>query len=254
MSVERLPSGSYRAKVMINRKLYTKVFNTKEEAALYEEQLKILKKTRIGKNSSTADFAQLSQAIENLYSITHNSDIGAKYKPIFRSQFKSLRIEDDIEKELNKIDGMTGRYFELYCTSLFQLTGYLNGGTVEVTPENKDFGADVIINCINGYKVTVQCKRFNSYIGIKAVQQVVASRMKYQANAGAVITNNFFTPSAIELADDNNIWLLDRYALIKLIELKNKYLEKIRLGNQWGDLMGALMQIQDKEINNNDQE
>lgn len=79
-----------------------------------------------------------------------------------------------------------------------------------------DQGADLIISKL-GEKVILQAKRHKAKIGNKAVQEVVASIKHYNADKGMVVTNNYFTNSAFELAKSNNIELIDRDKLEKLI-------------------------------------
>jgi restriction system protein len=43
-----------------------------------------------------------------------------------------------------------------------------------------------------------------------AIQEVVAAKAFYKANTAIVITNNFFTQSAINLAKVNHVILIDR--------------------------------------------
>ncbi len=61
----------------------------------------------------------------------------------------------------------------------------------------------------NDIKYVIQAKFYSSPVGNKAVQEVVASIGMYKADKGIVITNNTFTPAAIELAKANNIELVD---------------------------------------------
>lgn len=69
-------------------------------------------------------------------------------------------------------------------------------------------GADVIAYKDN-IKYVIQAKFYNNPVGNKAVQEVVASIGMYKANKGIVVTNSTFTTSAIELAQANNIELVD---------------------------------------------
>ena len=58
------------------------------------------------------------------------------------------------------------------------------------------------------------------YFTWQAVQEVIASKSINQSHVEVVLTNNFFTKSAKELALKNNLLLWDRN---KLIELLLKY-------------------------------
>lgn len=69
-------------------------------------------------------------------------------------------------------------------------------------------GADVIAYKDN-VKYVIQVKFYNNPVGNKAVQEVVASIGMYKADKGIVVTNSTFTSSAVELANANNIELVD---------------------------------------------
>jgi len=97
-----------------------------------------------------------------------------------------------------------------------------NFENAEVTTASHDYGVDVIAYKDN-IKYAIQCKKYSSKVGIKAVQEVIGSRSMHKCHVGVVLTNNYFTKSAIELAEKNNIFLWDRN---KLDELLKKYQEK----------------------------
>ena len=61
-------------------------------------------------------------------------------------------------------------------------------------------------------------KRSASTIGNKAVQEVFAAMAFYKAGSGAVVTNNYFTRAAMELAEANGIDMIDRQGLEELIK------------------------------------
>jgi len=126
---------------------------------------------------------------------------------------------DKFEKSLmtgfsiTDIDTMEGHEFERFLKTLFEEMSY----SVEQTKLTGDQGADLVINKL-GEKTVVQAKRSNSKIGNNAIQEVVASISHYKVDKGMVVTNNFFTPSAIELAKSNKITLLDRKELDRYIK------------------------------------
>lgn len=55
-------------------------------------------------------------------------------------------------------------------------------------------------------------------IGNKAVQETFAGKAFYECHIGVVLTNQYFTKSAKELAQKNGIILWDRKKLIELIK------------------------------------
>ncbi len=119
----------------------------------------------------------------------------------------------DINATLTKIDVMAGEDFENFLKSVFENLGY----SVKGTKRTGDQGADLILSK-NGTKIAVQVKRYSSKVSNKAVQEVVASKALYKCTEGLVVTNNYFTNSAIELAKANSIGLIDRDELTKIIK------------------------------------
>lgn len=69
-------------------------------------------------------------------------------------------------------------------------------------------GADIIATK-NNKKYVIQAKFYNSPVGNYAVQEVLGAIGMYKADKGIVITNNTFTKSARELAEANDIELVD---------------------------------------------
>lgn len=120
---------------------------------------------------------------------------------------------DTLEKQLtsfkcfdiNQIDSLDGISFESFLADIFRRRGY----TVTLTSQTRDYGADLIIEKF-GEKKCVQAKRQSSPVGIDAVQEVIASKAHYTASGCIVITNNYYTNSAINLAKTNNVELIDR--------------------------------------------
>lgn len=126
--------------------------------------------------------------------------------------FESQLIEEK-EYSAESIDVMNGFEFESFLKLLFEKMGY----KVTHTKLSGDQGADLVIDKC-GESTVVQAKRYNSKVSNDAVQEVVASIKHYKAKRGMAITNSEFTNSAIELARSNNIILIDRKELKKLID------------------------------------
>lgn len=101
-----------------------------------------------------------------------------------------------------------GRDYEIYCANRLSKAGYKK---VTLTQQSRDFGADIVAYDKHGTKVCFQCKYYSSYVGIAAVQEVLASLPYYKASRGVVITNSRFTNAAISLAKEANIKLIENY-------------------------------------------
>jgi restriction system protein len=104
------------------------------------------------------------------------------------------------------MDEMEGHDFEYYCADILRANGFLD---VEVTKGSGDFGADILAEK-DGITYAVQCKCYDKPIGVKAVQEVYAGRDFYDRMVGVVMTNQYFTQPAVELAQKLNILLWDR--------------------------------------------
>jgi len=103
---------------------------------------------------------------------------------------------------------MDGIEFEHFVADLFNKMGY----TATVTKASGDQGIDVIAEK-EDRKLGIQAKCYSSAVTNKAIQEVVAGLSHYKLDKGIVVTNNYFTDSARELAMSNNIILWDRTML-----------------------------------------
>jgi restriction system protein len=104
------------------------------------------------------------------------------------------------------MDEMEGHDFEYYCADLLKNNGFLE---VEVTKGSGDFGADILAER-DGITYAFQCKCYDKPIGVKAIQEIYAGRDYYDRMVGGVMTNQYFTQPAVELATKLNILLWDR--------------------------------------------
>jgi restriction system protein len=114
---------------------------------------------------------------------------------------------------ITDVDKMDGFEFERFLGNLLKSKGY----KVRVTQETGDFGADLVIEDCNGLRGVIQAKRYTGAVGIKAVQEIVGSKSYYKATEAFCITNSTYTKAAITLAKSNNVALLTRKELLKLM-------------------------------------
>uniref|UniRef100_C6E1F4 Restriction endonuclease n=1 Tax=Geobacter sp. (strain M21) TaxID=443144 RepID=C6E1F4_GEOSM len=116
---------------------------------------------------------------------------------------------------IHDVDLMDGNEFEIVVGMIFEKTGY----KVVYTKASGDQGVDVIAEK-HGRKFGIQAKCYSKAVPNSAVQEVVAGAKYYSCDRGIVVTNNYFTKSAKELADSNEVILWDREFLAqKLTEL-----------------------------------
>lgn len=105
-----------------------------------------------------------------------------------------------------EMDEMEGHDFEFYCAELLRESGFQN---VEVTRGSGDFGADILCER-DGVTYAVQCKCYESVVGVHAVQEAYAGKAFYDCMVGAVMTNRYFSGPAVTCARKLNILLWDR--------------------------------------------
>lgn len=123
-------------------------------------------------------------------------------------------IDRRIQMYNGKYDYMDGHDFEYFCADLLRRNGFCN---VKVTQESNDQGVDIVAEK-DGILYGIQCKRYSSDVGNKAVQEVFSGLAFYHCHVGVVLTNQHFTKSAIELAQVNRVLLWDREKLEILIK------------------------------------
>lgn len=119
---------------------------------------------------------------------------------------------------IREVDTMSGDVFENYLLTLFFKLGY----KVQLVGSHAgDYGTDLIIEK-DGVRTAVQAKRWKGVVGIKAVQEVYGSLKLRNCTKALIVTNNFFTRQAQELARANGVELWDRYILVnKILESRN---------------------------------
>lgn len=130
-------------------------------------------------------------------------------------------VDKENKKYLNmtqeQVDILSGKNFEKYLKPHFEKLGY----NVMLTPDTNDYGADLILSN-DTEKVAVQAKRYKGKVGNSAVQEVVGAMHYYKCDRAIVVTNSFFTPNAVNLADRCNVELWDRNILKKKFNIKNQ--------------------------------
>ena len=125
----------------------------------------------------------------------------------FPAKYRSISVKEEF-------DSMEGHDFEYFCADILERKGYED---VFVTPGSGDFGVDVLCRK-DGFYYGIQCKRYDKPLGNKPIQEVFAGKKYYGCDIAVVLTNNFFTDGAKELARKTDVILWDRYDLFNLIE------------------------------------
>ena len=139
---------------------------------------------------------------------------------------------------MSQIDSLSGTDFENFLCELFEKLGY----SVKTTKKSHDYGADLLISK-NGKLAIVQAKCYSKAVGIKAVQEIVGAKQHYKAEDAFVATNNYFSKDAEVLALENNVKLIDRTVIAKMLEKFDFKIEKTSNG------FSALSKEAKEEIN-----
>lgn len=114
----------------------------------------------------------------------------------------------------NSLDDMEGHEFEYYCADLLRKRGFEE---VEVTKASGDYGVDILAEK-DGVSYAIQCKRYGTPVGVKAIQEAYSGRDYYDKMVGAVLTNQYFTKPAVDAAKKLKILLWDRGYLEQMME------------------------------------
>lgn len=131
----------------------------------------------------------------------------------FENKLTNVQVQKSAEYSIHDVDLMDGHEFERFISLLFAQMGYMT----EITKGSGDQGMDVIAEK-GGNRIGIQAKCYSNKVTNKAVQEIFTSLNFYNCNKGIVITNNYFTDSALELAQSNNIVLWDRDILKRKID------------------------------------
>lgn len=129
---------------------------------------------------------------------------------------KRTKYEKLINSGINIVDKMKGEEFEEFLLAHFNNLGYKG----DTTAKTKDYGADLILTKDNE-KIVVQAKRWIKKVGIEAVQQIIGAKAYYKASKCIVISNNYFTQNAVNLAKSSNVELWDRKKLLDIMSKAN---------------------------------
>ena len=110
----------------------------------------------------------------------------------------------DVSLWRRAVQELTGTQFEWFLVGLFQFLRF----HARATQRSHDAGVDLVVRTPAG-KVAIQAKLWDSPIGRKAVLEVVAGKLIYRADHGAVFAPNGFRKSAKSCAKELHIELFD---------------------------------------------
>ena len=195
---------------------------------------------RIGQTKPVKVYYPLAIAPENdfkTFDLILNELLRRKSKLASASLFPTERIEiskDDFMKTIDldstvkkslkirnieDLDQLNPLSFEAAIAILFEKT---HEGNAWLTPVSNDKGADVIFFG-ESLNLLIQVKSSVSRLDIKSGQEIIYALPEYNNKydrefSPMVVTNNFFTESANDLAKKNGVKLIDRDTLKKWIK------------------------------------
>lgn len=143
---------------------------------------------------------------ENVDFILTDNEIFQTVDSLIKSTDRNTRNDIDVD-DISPID------YEHYCADLLRQ----NGWDARTTQATGDQGVDVIASK-KGHVGAIQCKKYSTPVGNKAVQEVYAGMQYIGAHFCAVVTNAGYTRSAKQLAQTLGVLLLHHDELILLDE------------------------------------
>ncbi|ADI74088.1 restriction endonuclease [Methanohalobium evestigatum Z-7303] len=171
---------------------------------------------------------RLQEYLKNTEDLEFKCQIAEIIHEIGNTPLKDLLqlMNSDVEDEElpDNPDKLTPKQLELAVCKIYREKGYYAIRTKNTN--DKDQGADVILTKLGSERVAVQVKQSGSKVGNSAVQEVVASVRYYLCNSAMVVTNNYYTPEAVDLANANDVKLVNRDELRNLIISHYKLFKK----------------------------
>ena len=110
-------------------------------------------------------------------------------------------------------DDMTGVEFEVFCMELLNLCGFSD---VSQTVASGDNGVDILAKR-GGESYAFQCKCYSGHVPRSAVQEVFTGKAFYECDNAVVMTNSYFTESAVVTAKKTQVQLWNRKNLMQLL-------------------------------------
>lgn len=111
-------------------------------------------------------------------------------------------------------DSMAGIAYEHYCADILRRSGW----NASVSKASNDQGVDILASN-QRLTVAIQCKKYSSPVGNKAVQEVISGTTFHNADHAVVVSNNSYTSSARQLAGKSGVLLVHHSELGRLAEM-----------------------------------
>lgn len=113
------------------------------------------------------------------------------------------------------LDFMDEAAFERYLALLFTRMGY------QVRRVNYADNVSTLMATRDGVSYVIQARRNRRKVGIRAIEDAIATRKHLKCERAIVVTNHFFSNQARKIAKANQVLTLDRHDLIKEMKRMN---------------------------------
>lgn len=135
--------------------------------------------------------AELFDQLSNLY--VEQPEIASSFAGIWCPNFEQEMLTY-FQQYPDRLYNLDPRKFEELVAAIFKNNGF----TVELTPQTRDGGADIIAvqhSAFTGDTVSlIECKRYapTQKVGIGVVQRLIGAVHQRQATKGVIVTTSFF--------------------------------------------------------------
>lgn len=127
-------------------------------------------------------------------------------------------LEDNLHDEILK---QSSDFFEELSVKLLLAMGYGKTENAIVTPKTGDFGIDgfILEDELGINTIFIQAKRYdkNNSVSRPEIQKFAGAMLGKNAKKGVFITASYFTKTAIDYANNQNIILIDGQKLVQLM-------------------------------------
>ena len=132
---------------------------------------------------------------------------------VMDDQIKTFREQNPSRADRGYSEELSPIEYEQFCARLLADIGW----DARTTVSTGDQGADVIATK-DGTTVVIQCKKYSTPVGNKAVQEVHAAMSYYNADKAIVVSNASYTTSAKQVAGKIGVLLLHHNDLPNLAD------------------------------------
>ncbi|MBP5399184.1 MAG: restriction endonuclease [Alphaproteobacteria bacterium] len=198
-----------RLNVLINSKLteYHDVLVKKFKQLVYKDDYGIIKTDSFKR--------ELRYFIKNVIE-PENNIVEFNQEDLIEQVVNNMKENVNID-EVSFSSNISPYDFEKQCAQILNKCGW----SARTTQKSLDQGIDVIAEK-NGSSIAIQCKLYSQPVGNKAVQEANSGKSFYKTDYAAVVTNNTYTSSARQLAQNCGVFLLSYEDLADLDKIIQK--------------------------------